>query len=173
MTAHILALTHGFLGFQLAYVIILGSMLIGLIRNRAPWTRYFSWPLMAVVMMLITVVIFSLLFFWLPGADTAIIGILRILVALVLFPFLGYVCGEAYAEDEPSAPPKHRRGAIVSRLARKFAHRHTGITLAGVPVDPKDETKHFKLIGTTGTGKSTAIREMLTTALKRGDRAII
>ena len=36
-----------------------------------------------------------------------------------------------------------------------------------------DETKHFKLIGTTGTGKSTAIQELLTAALARGDRAII
>jgi type IV secretory pathway TraG/TraD family ATPase VirD4 len=36
-----------------------------------------------------------------------------------------------------------------------------------------DETKHFKLIGTTGTGKSTAIRELLEAALRRGDRAII
>jgi type II secretory pathway predicted ATPase ExeA len=35
-----------------------------------------------------------------------------------------------------------------------------------------DETKHFKLIGTTGTGKSTAIREMLSAALARGDRAV-
>lgn len=51
--------------------------------------------------------------------------------------------------------------------------RHTGITLAGIPVSADDETKHFKLIGTTGTGKSTAIREMLSAALARGDRAII
>ena len=29
------------------------------------------------------------------------------------------------------------------------------------------------MIGTTGTGKSTAIRELLTGALKRGDRAVI
>jgi type IV secretory pathway TraG/TraD family ATPase VirD4 len=36
-----------------------------------------------------------------------------------------------------------------------------------------DETKHFKLIGTTGTGKSTAIRELLRGALARGDRAVI
>src|SRR6185437_1446289 len=33
--------------------------------------------------------------------------------------------------------------------------------------------KHFKFIGTTGTGKSTAIRELLDQALTRGDRAII
>ena len=36
-----------------------------------------------------------------------------------------------------------------------------------------DETKHFKMIGTTGTGKSTAIRELLEGALARGDRAVI
>jgi type IV secretory pathway TraG/TraD family ATPase VirD4 len=40
-----------------------------------------------------------------------------------------------------------------------------------VPVE--DETKHFKIIGTTGTGKSTAIRELLNGALARGDRAVI
>ena len=47
------------------------------------------------------------------------------------------------------------------------------LTLAGHPIPPSDETKHFKIIGTTGTGKSTAIRELLTKALNRGDRAVI
>ncbi len=36
-----------------------------------------------------------------------------------------------------------------------------------------DEAKHFKFIGTTGTGKSTAIGELLAGALARGDRAVI
>jgi type IV secretory pathway TraG/TraD family ATPase VirD4 len=47
------------------------------------------------------------------------------------------------------------------------------ITLAGTVIPIADETKHFKLIGTTGTGKSTAIEEILNVALKRGDRAVI
>ncbi len=47
------------------------------------------------------------------------------------------------------------------------------LRLAGTAVRPADETKHFKLIGTTGTGKSTAIAELLGAALERGDRAII
>jgi type IV secretory pathway TraG/TraD family ATPase VirD4 len=42
-----------------------------------------------------------------------------------------------------------------------------------VAIAPGDEVKHFKLIGTTGTGKSTAIRELLAAALDRGDRAVI
>ena len=41
-----------------------------------------------------------------------------------------------------------------------------GLTLGGVRIAPLDETKHFKLIGTTGTGKSTAIRELLRGALE-------
>jgi type II secretory pathway predicted ATPase ExeA len=36
-----------------------------------------------------------------------------------------------------------------------------------------DETKHFKMVGTSGTGKSTAIRELPEGALARGDRAVI
>jgi type IV secretory pathway TraG/TraD family ATPase VirD4 len=47
------------------------------------------------------------------------------------------------------------------------------LSLAGMMVGPADETKHFKLVGTTGTGKSTAIAELLRGALERGDRAII
>jgi type IV secretory pathway TraG/TraD family ATPase VirD4 len=42
-----------------------------------------------------------------------------------------------------------------------------------MPIEPADELKHFKLIGSTGTGKSTAIRELLAHALQRGDRAVI
>jgi type IV secretory pathway TraG/TraD family ATPase VirD4 len=45
--------------------------------------------------------------------------------------------------------------------------------MAGIAIPALDETKHFKLIGTTGTGKSTAIREILETAIARGDRAIV
>ena len=48
-----------------------------------------------------------------------------------------------------------------------------GVTIAGIAVPAADETKHFKLIGTTGAGKSTAITELLSGALRRGDRAII
>ena len=70
----------------------------------------------------------------------------------------------------------HRRGAlIVGGLSRRRREAlPTGlVTLAGVPIPSGDETKHFKLIGTTGTGKSTAIRELLAQALRRGDRAVI
>ena len=56
-----------------------------------------------------------------------------------------------------------------TRLKRSSA---VTLTLAGIPIPSADETKHFKLIGTTGTGKSTAIRELMAGALARGDRAV-
>jgi hypothetical protein len=174
MTAHLLALTHGFLGFELGFLLVAVSTYAGLIRFRAHWSHYFLWPLPGIGVMLLGALILWLLFGWLPGAGTAVVGILRILVGLVLFTAFGYSLGEALAtRDDRSALPKHRRGAIVSRAVPKTAGRPAGITLAGIPIDPRDETKHFKLIGATGTGKSTAIREMLTAALARGDRAII
>lgn len=75
----------------------------------------------------------------------------------------------------------HKRGARIldGRAAQKRATRlrlvwpEAPLTIAGVAIAPGDEVKHFKLIGTTGTGKSTAIRELLAVALDRGDRAVI
>jgi type IV secretory pathway TraG/TraD family ATPase VirD4 len=75
----------------------------------------------------------------------------------------------------------HKRGARIldgraaQRRAARWRHMRPEppLTLAGVALAPDDEVKHFKLIGTTGTGKSTAIRELLAAALDRGDRAVI
>ncbi len=77
------------------------------------------------------------------------------------------------------SPVTHRRGALLAdglkaqRRATRLNRSGTGVlTLAGIAVPAGDETKHFKLVGTTGTGKSTAIGELLGTALARGDRAV-
>ena len=64
-------------------------------------------------------------------------------------------------------------GASQGSRQRGSGKSRSQLTIAGNLVAPLDETKHFKLIGTTGTGKSTAIRELITAALRRGDRAII
>jgi type IV secretory pathway TraG/TraD family ATPase VirD4 len=71
----------------------------------------------------------------------------------------------------------YKRGA---RLRESSLRKHRSarspeegaLTLAGVRVRPEDEARHFKIVGMTGTGKSTAIRELLRAALNRGDRAI-
>jgi type IV secretory pathway TraG/TraD family ATPase VirD4 len=80
-----------------------------------------------------------------------------------------------------SAREAHKRGARVrdGRAAQRRTARlqrlqpEPLLTIAGVGIRPEDEVKHFKLIGTTGTGKSTVIRELLAAALDRGDRAVI
>jgi Type IV secretion-system coupling protein DNA-binding domain len=73
----------------------------------------------------------------------------------------------------------YKRGVVLTdgrseqrRSARRRRAGSESLTLAGVPVAAADETKHFKLLGTTGTGKSTAIRELLGAAIARGDRAV-
>jgi type IV secretory pathway TraG/TraD family ATPase VirD4 len=71
----------------------------------------------------------------------------------------------------------HKRGVLLNGRTRhcrsQLVGRDSGaLTVAGVTIPPLDETKHFKFIGTTGTGKSTAIRELLRKAINRGDRAV-
>ena len=74
-----------------------------------------------------------------------------------------------------------KRGAIViddpgvKRDTAKVKRQHGAaiLSLAGIWVHPDDDTKHFKLMGTTGSGKSTAIRELIDQAIRRGDRAVI
>jgi type IV secretory pathway TraG/TraD family ATPase VirD4 len=94
-----------------------------------------------------------------------------------MLPFTGLlVLAARLARVRPRE--RHRRGARVrtaGRMARALQRAAAGdaLCLAGVPLTPSDETRHFKLIGTTGTGKSTAIAQLLRQALARGDRVIV
>ena len=95
------------------------------------------------------------------------------LVTLILF---GYLAGLAAARNRSDRT--HKRGTRIEdgtrlRQRRRRKGQASTLTLAGIPIPPLDETKHFKMVGTTGTGKSTAIRELLDGALARGDRAVI
>ena len=99
---------------------------------------------------------------------------------LLIFGLVSIIGGRLLA-SRASAAETHRRGTqlVPHKRAQRRTPRSSGhcgarpLTIAGVVVDALDETKHFKLIGTTGTGKSTAIRELLGGALVRGDRAIV
>ena len=92
-------------------------------------------------------------------------------VAIATLGFLGFL--------RRKRPDTYKRGTLVAdggtaqrRAARICRSGFGELTLAGIPIPASDETKHFKLIGTTGTGKSTAIAELLRAALGRGDRAV-
>ncbi len=103
-----------------------------------------------------------------PSAVASVLGAVGMMVVLVRR-------GANQNQEE------HRRGAIVRtpRPMRRLAKRErrvagwTPLRLGGVAFHAEDEPKHFKLVGTTGTGKTTAICELVGGALARGDRAVI
>jgi type IV secretory pathway TraG/TraD family ATPase VirD4 len=118
---------------------------------------------------------------WLPlWADPASSD--RIHVALIVGLGLMTALAALSARRAARAPTRdmYRRGTLITARRRTYwpwavqACALAGqLKLAGVPIAPADEFKHFKFIGSTGTGKSTAIRELLAQALARGDRAVI
>jgi type IV secretory pathway TraG/TraD family ATPase VirD4 len=78
----------------------------------------------------------------------------------------------------PAPSDAHKRGTRVlsGRHCRTILCRgksSAALLFAGVPISLIEETRHFKLLGTTGTGKSSAIAALLERALERGDRAVI
>jgi type IV secretory pathway TraG/TraD family ATPase VirD4 len=88
---------------------------------------------------------------------------------------LGLVMLSGHAAASCADDARFRRGARVeSRLAQSpDLSSHGQLMIGGIAIPEADEPKHFKCIGTTGTGKSTAIGALLATALARGDRAVI
>ena len=146
-------------------------MLAGMVRARASMHQLLLAPAVAVPL---TVVV---------GMGLALVGPTSACAALALGGAVsataGYLAGRVAAL--PAGPDsQHQRGALVRREVcpsdmqrTASSSQGTQLSLAGIPIPPADETKHFKLIGTTGTGKSTAICEFLGAALRRGDRAVI
>ncbi|HEY5255235.1 MAG TPA: type IV secretion system DNA-binding domain-containing protein [Acidobacteriaceae bacterium] len=161
---------HGTNGLLIGYGLSALGVLIGLLLGRAPISRVLAFPLMAIPVLVVAVLL------W-----TAMAGPLKATaIAAELIPYLGLafigifsgLAGKLFSKLPENK--NHERGAILEGASAKRTLLKTeGLTLAGVPVPEADETKHFKMIGTTGTGKSTAIRELLTGALERGDRAVI
>jgi hypothetical protein len=120
-----------------------------------------------------------------------------LLLAIVLAVWHGLQMGKDYVQearltidrsrDHRSAAP--HRGAWVTQFSESDwdtfnVNRQKSIQegkraglpvrLVGVPVPFASETRHFKIMGATGSGKSTAIRTILKDAAYRGgDRAII
>lgn len=62
-------------------------------------------------------------------------------------------------------------GQILRRT--RSGKSESQITIADIPIPPDLETLHFMIGGSTGTGKSVAISEMLSKIIPRGDRVII
>jgi type IV secretory pathway TraG/TraD family ATPase VirD4 len=162
---------HGWHSIATCYGLTAAGLLFGFIKNHSHPKHILLVPLSAAVFSIITALFLGLVSL-LPIHLGQTLGVI---LSLPCFVYVGAFAGEAIAlGDHPSL--NHKRGTILTKpsqsLARNPVNRNT-LTLAGFPVNPSDETKHFKLLGTTGTGKSTAIRELLRGALERGDRAVI
>lgn len=178
------ALMHGWLGLLGAYAAVQGPLLAAMARARAPWRRMLLAPVLAAPLTVASGAAIALLTPMLPSLGIAPGSFTQLTVGVAVSGTLGYLSGRALGRERATRAV-HMRGAIVTtataptdsdlrrRAARTRSHSVGQLTLAGVVLDPEDETKHFKLVGTTGTGKSTAIRELLGAALARGDRAVI
>lgn len=93
-----------------------------------------------------------------------------------IFAFLGGAIGARLAAMPRRT--RHIRGTKIrtfrfGRLRRLWARAMGRVTLAGVPLSREDETMHVAAIGATGSGKSTALRALMSDAMLRGDRHIV
>jgi hypothetical protein len=175
---------HGWPELLLAYANVQGPLLAGLLRSRAGWRQLVVSPMIALPVTLfcgatlavaqpllssVGVASGSALELWLGVGFTAVTGFAAGLgFARRGTPAVTYLRGAMVAAAQPAT---RRRGSGAG--AGRVHSRSPALTLAGVPLTADDEVRHFKLIGATGTGKSTAIRELIGGALARGDRAVI
>jgi len=176
---------HGWAALLSAYGMVQVPLVAGLIRGRAPLSKLLFSPLLAAPLTVASGIAIATAVPLLHTLGVAPGSLAQLSAAATFSAGLGYAAGRALAR-RASPALIYQRGAIVTeapparparsrrcRAAPDHEQRLAGITLAGLSVAAEDEAKHFKLIGTTGTGKSTAIGEMIAAALARGDRAVI
>jgi hypothetical protein len=147
--------------------------MVALVRRKIGWLGLLFAPIVVgIPATIIGVILGQLMFMVLPAATASTPWLAWVVVGVPLV-LVGYAAGWLPYRAHRGVPDAHKRGAIVSSSAARKPSSPGTVTLAGVEIPLLDEMKHFKIIGTTGSGKSTAIREVLTGALDRGDRAII
>ena len=145
--------------------------------GRAPWRQYLRIPLLGLASSLLAAVLWTIFRVTLLGRVASHANSRwTVLAGIFFFVAVGALVGVLATGRRRE--PHLKRGTEIRTQSHTAGfmtrtRRSTLITLAAIPLNAMDETKHFKLIGTTGTGKSTAIREILRSALDRGDRAII
>lgn len=176
------ALTHGTSGLALSYASVEIPMLVSLIRRGVPLKKILQSPLVAIPLTAATGMALSAIAPLTRAAGLTADSLFQIALGVGASAAVGL--GGAWAlAKQGFGGAAHRRGAVISpapsrgmsrdRVATVEHGKYPEVTLAGIRVAAADETKHFKLIGTTGTGKSTAVQELLAGALARGDRAVI
>ncbi len=178
--------THGTKGLLLLYVIIATFSLAGLKRGRATFRHYLAWPVTTLATLVVVGLTVQAIIWGLDKFAGLTFGGNPFLLPVTLYMLGGFLGGLYWASRSRPLAAIERRGAMVfdggvaqeethklRTKARRLPPAQMPLTVAGVAVPFEDEFKHFKFLGTTGTGKSTVMRELLHAALYRGDRAVI
>ena len=175
---------RGWSGLALDFAAVQAPMWVAMARGRAPLRAFLASPVLAGTLMIATGIGISLATPVLHAMHVGSGGLMEFAIGGSAGGFLGFRGGRALARSGAPAQGYIRGATVIAaeevatqrgRLpGRRREHiASNGVTLAGIPIPLMDEAKHFKLIGTTGAGKSTAIAELLSGALSRGDRAVI
>ncbi len=168
-------LDQGWTGFLFAYLLAAAGVLAGLRLRREPLTSHAArLPLTALAATI------AALLLWMLIGELNLLGLgqapggVRELLGIAFDLLVGTLAG-LYVTRTGMRTIVHRGTRLVSGSSSQSSGPTDppALAFAGERVPPADETKHFKLLGTTGTGKSTAIRELLRGALARGDRAVL
>jgi type IV secretory pathway TraG/TraD family ATPase VirD4 len=179
-----LALAHGWTGMILGYGAVQIPLMVGLMRGRPRPRDFLMAPIMGIPLAAAAAAGAALAGSLAPALGWSMTAGLRVGIGAAISVAIGYAGGRVLASTG-AGNTLHLRGALIrtqqsaaakldpGSRRRADMSRSNQLYLAGVPVPRADEAKHFKLIGTTGTGKSTAIVELLRGALARGDRAVI
>jgi type IV secretory pathway TraG/TraD family ATPase VirD4 len=166
---------QGTTGLLVGYGLAVIGVVAGMVATRASRGRWLLTPLLAGPLAVAAAVLWGLALAAIPRL-APLLGSRGTAVAGAALTLAAGLLGGVLANRRPTEarvergtrvidPPWPTGGALGGYRAR--------LAYAGQPVPARDETKHFKLIGSTGTGKSTAIRGLVRGALARGDRAVI
>ena len=175
------AFTNALSGVAMGYAAVAIPMAVTMFRRTSDYAKALASTVVAVPATAVAGVAIAVVDPLIHGLGIASGSFLEMAAGIGVAAGIGYATARVIARA-PQPASVHRRGTYVvdgstPRRDRtthaEASHCEGAITLAGLQIAQLDETKHFKIIGTTGTGKSTAIRELLTGALARGDRAII
>jgi len=169
------SLTHGWSGLLLAYAAVEAPLAAALIRRGVDAGRVIGSAALAIPLTIAAGIGTAAMSPLIHEFGVVNGSLLELAAGIGLSVGVGYAAARFLGRARPPMSV-HQRGTVIEDMEPAEPPPPRGaqaVTLAGIPVAALDETKHFKLIGTTGTGKSTAIRELLGSALQRGDRAII
>jgi len=166
-------ISHGWPGLLSAYVLTAIGLQVGVRLARARQNRLLRSLGMALPVMLGSEILLSISYSLGLSFLKRLPDFIEVPVGMSFLLAIGVIAGFVLVRRRPDLT--HKRGTIVLGSEGSAPSHDRGgheLTLGGQSIASAEETKHFKIVGTTGTGKSTAIVELLKGALDRGDRAV-